>query len=155
MKMCNFDANVAAAFKCLADEVGLPVHRASDDSIEIYGHDLLIRVRSQIERVRGIFVTIDRRGGGQRCEYGLPYLVEYNGGSKAEIDASVSDDLSILMQLTKRYAIDYLIGKTTDFSAFETFAARKTAERVPKTPEIKANKWIRPEWIEVNKSGNP
>ena len=124
------------------------VSRKTDGyAIDIKGEGIVMRIHWRVERLNRIFVTLRRATPVHSSEYGLPYLVKFKNGSGEDFECSRSGELRSLVNLVKKYALPYLLGTEEDFADFEAYTAQAVAQNLPLTPEIKANKWIRPEWI--------
>ena len=151
MRMNPVDA-IRDAFQGVADELHAQFHRGPGCYVDIPGQGVVVRVRWAVERIQGVFVTLFRGHAGEETpvrEYGLAYLVEFKNRfapSSDDVECAKGDDPVALAELTRKYALDYLMGKPLDFSEFEEYAARRIAENAPATPTIRGTKFVRPEW---------
>jgi hypothetical protein len=138
---------IEEAFREVAALCHTVPRKADGYAIDIKGKGIVLRIHWRIERLNKIFVTLRRATPVQSSEYGLPYLVKFKNGSAEDFEHSQSGELKSLVDLTKKYALPYLLGTEEDFADFEAYTAQTVAQNLPATPEIRANKWIRPEWI--------
>lgn len=144
--MNAFKKDVLVVFQKLAKKLGLSVSEPSESFMELFGAEIGLRIRWQIDRIEGIFVTLFRIAE-PNSEYSITYLIEYGEGSSQEIELSKANDTENLLKLVEKYAEELLLGTSDKFRAFEKYAKRRISEQIPETPEIRATKWIRPEWI--------
>ena len=138
---------ILTPFSELAKELQLSFQTVSNDEAELASDRYIVRVSEEIDRVKGIFVTIARRETPSK-EIGLSYLIEYRGGTRSEVEVTTGNDPKSICALVKRYAASFLVGAANDFGEFESFARRKVEERFPQTRPFKTNKWVRAEWVD-------
>ncbi len=82
--------------------------------------------------------------------FGLIYLIEFLGREediKRDLALLNIEDIDNLVFLTNKYALPMLHATDIKFSEFKTFAMNKVRAILPDRFEIRANKWVRPEWI--------
>lgn len=143
------------AFVALANELQLSLRNVPNEFLELGSAHFALRVREDIDRIEGVFVTIRKQSGKPRREYGLSYLVEYRGGSPAEVQITAGRNAYAISELVKRYAKDYLSGEAKDFAEFEAFAQKRIDEMFPGIRSFGgANKWVRAEWIDEDDETN-
>jgi len=144
--MNTFKKDILETFQKLAKKLNLIVCEPLDSFVEIIGAEIGLRIRWKIDRIEGVFVTLFRVAEPNN-EYSITYLIEYEEGSAQEIESTKANDTNKMLMLVEKYATALLLGTSEKFSAFEKYARRRVLEQMPKTPEIKATRWIRPEWI--------
>ena len=143
--MDQYKKEAVTAFEEFAKNSGLVVRSRTDTFIDVVGSEIGLRVRWRVERTEGIFVTLFQVSE-PRSEFSLVYLVEFENGSSEDIELAKSNDPRVLVEFARRYCTKFLSGNLEKFRPFKDFAKRRIAEQVPSTPEMKATKWIRPEW---------
>lgn len=114
------------------------------DWFEIAKSGTVFRIRWSIERIDGVFVTLV---GPDGKEYGLPYLVEFRGGSESDIAAATSDHPGATAGVFRRFAADLLNGASLDIAALDRLVAERVKAASNSAPEIKATRHVRPEWL--------
>ena len=143
--MNQYKKQAVTAFEEFAKSSELKSISRSDTFMEIVGRETGLRIRWRVERIEGVFVTLFRLSERDR-EYSLVYLVEFENGNPKDINLAMSNDAGLLADVARRYGTKYLVGDLDKFIPFETYANRRIAEQSLDLPEIKATKWIRPEW---------
>lgn len=119
--MRDLQPNVLQEFRKLADECGA-AWRVADTFCELAKNGVRLRARWSVERIPGVFVTLE----AGTPEYGLPYLVEFRGGTESELAAASSDDAKLTADVATKYATGFLLGTARDFSAFAEFAEKRS-----------------------------
>jgi hypothetical protein len=140
--MSDLQPKVLQEFHKFADECGA-AWQVLDTFCELAKNGVTLRARWSVERIPGVFVTLEAGS----LEYGLPYLVEFRGGTEADLAAASSDDAKLTADVAKKYAMAFLQGTARDFAAFAEFAEKRAAANVPPTPTIRTNNIIRAEWL--------
>ena len=143
--MDQYKKQAVAAFESFGRTNRLEVSNSTDTSVDIVGCEIGLRVHWRVERMEGIFITLFRMSVPAN-EYSLVYLIEFENGKPEDINLAQSNNVTMLVDVAKRYCTKYLVGNTQDFQFFVEYANRRIAEQVHDIPEIKATKWIRPEW---------
>lgn len=143
--MDQYKEQAVAAFESFGNTNGLEVSTSTRTLMDVVGCEIGLRVHWRVERMEGIFVTLFRTSVPEK-EYSLVYLIEFENGNPEDIHLAQSNDVAALVDLVRRYCTKYLVGNTQDFQFFVEYANRRIAEQVHDIPEIKATKWIRPEW---------
>lgn len=144
--MNSFKNEILSAGHKLASVSDLSVSEPSDSFIEVYGPEIGLRMRWQIDRIDGVFVTLFKKDD-PITEYSITYLIEYEEGSSQDIESSNVNDVRLLLVLIHKYAEAFLRGTLDKFVPFERYAQRRICEQTPETPDIKVSKWVRPRWI--------
>jgi|SRR6185503_2806718 len=116
------------------------VWQVADTYCQLHKNGITMRVRWAVERIKGVFVTLTT--GTE--EYGLPYLVEFRGGSASDFEAARSDNPKSTAEIARRYALPFLEAQALDFRAFLEFVEKRVSENARATPIIHANNTIRP-----------
>jgi hypothetical protein len=140
--MSDLQSEVLQEFRKLADECGA-AWKVTDTFCELAKNGVTLRIRWSIERIPGVFVTLE----AGTPEYGLPYLVEFRNGTEENLAAASSDDAKLTVNVAKIYATGFLEGTVRDFAAFAEFAEKHAAANVPPTPTILTNRIIRAECL--------
>ena len=133
-------------FKKLAHSVGAE-WTMHDTWYEMSKSGTVLRIRWSIERIPGVFVTIVVGDGDNTREYGLPYLVEFRGGTTEDLADATSDDPKTTAAVLRKFILDLLEGARIDLSRFSQFVDERVQTSVPPIPRIKTTSRIRPEWI--------
>jgi hypothetical protein len=145
---------IVATFGEISRAAGLELETTNSSFVEIAGSGLVLRIRWEVERIKGVFVTLLRANTADESsfnEYGISYLVEFKNLpdiDNVDVARSKSNNVVAMAELVKRYALPYLLGEVTDFQAVEEYAKRRISENLPEVPNINASKWVRPEWLE-------
>lgn len=143
--MNTYKNDVIAVFQNLASQLGLSASEPSGSFVEIVGAEIGLRIRWQIDRIEGIFVTLYRIAE-PNSEYSITYLIEYMEGTPQEIETSKLNDAGRLATLVEKYAVVFLLGTPEEFKVFEEYAKSRILEKTPETPELNTTKWVRSEW---------
>jgi hypothetical protein len=142
---------VRAAFQEIADAIGANIHKSSEHCIDIPGNGVILRVCWEVERTKGVFVTLCAKDDPER-EYGLSHLVAFE--SSPNIDAfeeqaadGRTGDAKAAAQVAKKYTLRYLRGDAKRFSEFGEYVADWVRKNMPRLPNMRTTRWVRAEWI--------
>jgi hypothetical protein len=124
--MNDFKSTVLKEFQKLATSSNSTLIIA-ETFCEFSRNGITLRARWSVERIAGVFVTLAM---GTK-EYGLPYLVEFRGGTTTELAAASSDNPKATANLVRKYALPFLEAIAHDFPAFIEFAERRISKNVP------------------------
>lgn len=124
--MNDLKNRVLQEFQAIAASSDMPL-TVADTFCEFSMNGVTLRARWSVERIEGVFVTL---ATGVK-EYGLPYLVEFRGGTTAELAEASSDNPKSTAILVRKYALPFLKATAYDFPEFVEFAERRISENVP------------------------
>jgi hypothetical protein len=98
---------VFSGFRDFAKGHGLRATISQQRVLEILGSGFIMRVRTEDDRLQGVFVTLAREAQSSKREqeYALEHLVEFHGGSPEEVKNARGENLDSVLTLVKRHVL--------------------------------------------------